>query len=93
RATILMASIFFYTLTSVVAGYSSANTYQIYGGRNWIKNILVTATLWPGILSIMTAMINFVAVYYSTILCRNWASQPNFPCRVNPIPRPIPEKI
>ncbi|KAF0464181.1 transmembrane protein TM9SF3 [Gigaspora margarita] len=121
RATILTASIFFYTLTSVIAGYSSANTYQIYGGRNWIKNILVTATLWPGILSIMTAMINFIAVYYSSsraipftamlaifatwlflafpltflgaILCRNWASQPNFPCRVNPIPRPIPEKI
>ncbi|CAG8652436.1 14263_t:CDS:10, partial [Gigaspora rosea] len=66
RATILMASIFFYTLTSVIAGYSSANTYQIYGGRNWIKNILVTATLWPGILSIMTTMINFVAVYYSS---------------------------
>ncbi|RIB03503.1 hypothetical protein C2G38_2133469 [Gigaspora rosea] len=121
RATILMASIFFYTLTSVIAGYSSANTYQIYGGRNWIKNILVTATLWPGILSIMTTMINFVAVYYSSsraipftamlaifatwlflafpltflgaIFCRNRASQPNFPCRVNPIPRPIPEKI
>ncbi|CAG8492124.1 31918_t:CDS:10 [Gigaspora margarita] len=32
RATILTASIFFYTLTSVIAGYSSANTYQIYGG-------------------------------------------------------------
>ncbi|CAG8647962.1 4334_t:CDS:10, partial [Cetraspora pellucida] len=108
-------------LFSALVGYSSANTYQIYGGRNWIKNILVTATLWPGILSIMTAMINFVAVYYSSsraipftamlaifatwlflsfplaflgaILCRNWASQPNFPCRVNPIPRPIPEKI
>ncbi|CAG8529275.1 12123_t:CDS:10, partial [Dentiscutata heterogama] len=121
RATILTASIFFYILTSAIAGYSSANTYQIYGGRNWIKNILVTATLWPGIISVMTAMINFVAVYYSSsraipftamlvisaiwmflafpltflgaILCRNWASQPNFPCRVNPIPRPIPEKI
>ncbi|CAG8545200.1 5735_t:CDS:2, partial [Scutellospora calospora] len=102
-------------------GYSSANTYQTYGGRNWIKNIIVTATLWPGTLSVVTTMINFVAVYYSSsraipftamlamfatwlflafpltfigaILCRNWASQPNFPCRVNPIPRPIPEKI
>jgi transmembrane 9 superfamily protein 3 len=121
RATILTASIFFYTLTSAVAGYTSASTYHVYGGRHWIKNVLVTATLWPGILSVITIIINSIAVYYSSsraipftimlamfaiwlflvfpltllgaILCRNWASQPSFPCRVNPIPRPIPEKI
>ncbi|CAG8609377.1 12513_t:CDS:10 [Funneliformis caledonium] len=121
RATILTASIFFYTLTSVVAGYTSASTYYVYGGRHWIKNVLVTASLWPGILSIITIIINSIAMYYSssraipftimlamfaiwlflvfpltllgTILCRNWASRPSFPCRVNPIPRPIPEKI
>jgi transmembrane 9 superfamily protein 3 len=26
------------------------------------------------------------------ILGRNWAGNPDFPCRVNPIPRPIPDK-
>ncbi|CAG8603262.1 22898_t:CDS:10 [Rhizophagus irregularis] len=121
RATILTASIFFYTLTSAVAGYTSASTYQVYGGRDWIKNVIATATLWPGILSVITIIINSIAVYYSSsraipftvmlamfaiwsflvfpltllgaILCRNWASQPSFPCRVNPIPRPIPEKV
>lgn len=27
-----------------------------------------------------------------TIIGRNWAGHPNFPCRVNAVPRPIPEK-
>lgn len=27
-----------------------------------------------------------------TILGRNLSGQPNFPCRVNAVPRPIPEK-
>ncbi|GES73083.1 transmembrane 9 superfamily member 3 [Rhizophagus clarus] len=121
RATILTASIFFYTLTSAVAGYTSASTYHVYGGRDWIKNVIVTATLWPGTISVITIIINSIAVYYSSsraipftvmlamfaiwsflvfpltllgaILCRNWANQPSFPCRVNPIPRPIPEKV
>ncbi|PKK70189.1 hypothetical protein RhiirC2_660642 [Rhizophagus irregularis] len=66
RATILTASIFFYTLTSAVAGYTSASTYQVYGGRDWIKNVIATATLWPGILSVITIIINSIAVYYSS---------------------------
>ncbi|CAI2176596.1 7818_t:CDS:2 [Funneliformis geosporum] len=66
RATILTASIFFYTLTSVVAGYTSASTYYVYGGRHWIKNVLVTASLWPGLLSVITIIINSIAIYYSS---------------------------
>ena len=27
-----------------------------------------------------------------TVLGRNMSGQPNFPCRVNAVPRPIPEK-
>ena len=27
-----------------------------------------------------------------TVVGRNWAGHPNFPCRVNAVPRPIPEK-
>ncbi|KAJ3308750.1 hypothetical protein HDU76_003824 [Blyttiomyces sp. JEL0837] len=26
------------------------------------------------------------------ILGRNWGGTPNFPCRVNPIPRPVPDR-
>jgi transmembrane 9 superfamily protein 3 len=35
-------------------------------GRDWIKNVIVTATLWPGILSVITIIINSIAVYYSS---------------------------
>ncbi|CAH1762626.1 4596_t:CDS:2 [Entrophospora sp. SA101] len=104
-----------------VAGYTSASIYHLYGGRNWIKNVMLTATLWPGTVTIITGLINSIAVYYSSsraipftimlamfaiwlflvfpltlfgaILYRNWTSQPDFPCRVNPIPRQIPEKV
>ncbi|OZJ05864.1 hypothetical protein BZG36_00936 [Bifiguratus adelaidae] len=120
RATILTATIFLYALTSGLAGYRSASIYAQYGGKDWIKNMLLTALLWPAMVSIVTAFINSVAIYYSSsraiaftvmlamlaiwlflcfpltllgaILGKNWAGQPNFPCRVNPIPRPIPEK-
>ncbi|XJO76475.1 hypothetical protein BDV3_006991 [Batrachochytrium dendrobatidis] len=29
---------------------------------------------------------------FGAIVGRNWAGMPNFPCRINPIPRPIPDK-
>src|SRR4051812_15356749 len=121
RATILTATIFLYALTSGLAGYSSASYYTKYGGKDWIRCLLLTATLWPGIVSIVTGGINSVAIYYSSsraiafsiilamiaiwlFLCfpltllgaivgRNWAGQPDFPTRVNPIPRQIPEKL
>ncbi|KAJ1556529.1 Transmembrane 9 super member 3, partial [Nowakowskiella sp. JEL0078] len=34
----------------------------------------------------------FPLTLLGTIVGRNWASEASFPCRVNPIPRPIPDK-
>ncbi|KAI8091041.1 uncharacterized protein B0P05DRAFT_485514 [Gilbertella persicaria] len=121
RATILTATIFLYALTSFVAGYTSARYYIRYGGKDWVKTFIMTASLWPGAVSLICGFINTLAIYYNssraisfytllsivalwiflcfpltllgTIVGRNWGSQPDFPCRVNPIPRPIPEKI
>ncbi|KAI8881538.1 hypothetical protein K501DRAFT_222737 [Backusella circina FSU 941] len=121
RATILTATIFLYALTSFVAGYSSARYYARYGGKDWIKTVIMTASLWPGAVSFIGGFINALAIYYSSsravsfytllsivalwlFLCfpltllgsivgRNWKNQLDFPCRVNPIPRPIPEKV
>ncbi|PHZ10362.1 transmembrane protein TM9SF3 [Rhizopus microsporus ATCC 52813] len=121
RATILTATIFLYAFTSFVAGYTSAKYYARYGGRDWIKTFVMTASLWPGAVSFICGLINTLAIYYSssraisfyallsiialwificfpltllgTIVGRNWGSQADFPCRVNPIPRPIPEKV
>ncbi|KAI8579681.1 hypothetical protein K450DRAFT_241002 [Umbelopsis ramanniana AG] len=121
RATILTATIFLYALTSGVAGYTSASYYAKNGGKDWIRNVMLTASLWPGAVASVGGFVNAVAIYYSSsraiafsvilamlaiwvFLCfpltllgaivgKNWAGQPDFPCRVNPIPRPIPEKL
>ncbi|KAI7901106.1 uncharacterized protein BX663DRAFT_457194 [Cokeromyces recurvatus] len=121
RATILTATIFLYALTSFVAGYTSARYYARYGGKDWVKTVVMTACLWPGAVSCIGGFINALAIFYSssraisfytllsivalwiflcfpltllgTIVGRNWGSQTDFPCRVNPIPRPIPEKV
>ncbi|KAJ3168388.1 hypothetical protein HK101_011647 [Irineochytrium annulatum] len=35
----------------------------------------------------------FPLVLIGVILGRNWSGDPSFPCRINPIPRPIPDKV
>ena len=64
RATMLTATIFLYALTCGVAGYKSASCYARYGGRDWIRNMMLTATLWPAVVAVVTGTITTVA--YST---------------------------
>lgn len=35
----------------------------------------------------------FPLTLLGAIIGRNWGSKADFPCRVNPIPRPIPDKV
>ncbi|KAF9428511.1 hypothetical protein BGZ94_002140 [Podila epigama] len=108
RASILTASIFIYAFMSMISGYSSASQYAQYGGRDWVRTMLLTATFWPGAVALITGLNNSIAIYYTssraipfgtmltfvgTILGKNWAGKADFPCRVHPIPRPIPEKV
>lgn len=66
RATILTATIFLYALTSGVAGYTSASYYTKYGGQDWIYTVILTASLWPGAVTIIGGFVNAVAIYYSS---------------------------
>ncbi|CAO3647151.1 unnamed protein product [Cunninghamella echinulata] len=123
RATILTATIFIYALTSGISGYTSARYYIYHGGKDWVRNILLTASLWPGAVITIGGYINTIAIFYSsskaipfpvmiailaiwTFLCfpltllgaiigKNWSNNKRVehPCRINPIPRPIPEKV
>ncbi|KAI8848725.1 hypothetical protein BC829DRAFT_417338 [Chytridium lagenaria] len=120
QAKTLSAS-FLYAVTSIVSGYYTGSFYTKYGGKNWVRLIFVTSSLWPGVVSILVLGINFIAIAKSSsrairfgsmiaVLCiwifcvfplvlmgvilgRNWSGDPNFPCRINPIPRPIPDQI
>jgi transmembrane 9 superfamily protein 3 len=121
RATILTASIFLYAVTSLISGFFSGSYYAKYGGKAWVRAMIVTAGLWPGIVGGTVFAINLIAIYkglskaipfftmvalaaiwlflvfpltlVGAIVGRNMAGEPNFPCRVNPIPRPVPDKV
>jgi transmembrane 9 superfamily protein 3 len=46
--------------------------------------VLIVIVLW--------AFITLPLTFGGTIVGRNWAGAPDYPCRINPMPRPIPEK-
>lgn len=99
---------------------SYKNKNVCFVGKQWIRQMVMSAALLPGLVCGSTFLINFVAIYYhasraipfgtmiavasiclfvilpltlvGTVLGRNVCGQPNNPCRVNPVPRPIPEK-
>ena len=120
RGAIIVSFIVCYSLTSLVAGYSSGALYCRSQGGAWIKTMMLTAGLFPGLCLALTLVLNTVALMYKslaavpltsvlmvlliwvflsvplcvmgTILGRNWSGAPDFPCRVNAIPRLIPDK-
>merc|ERR550534_416882 len=120
RGSILSTVIFVYAATSPVNGFFGGALYSRVGGKQWIRQMVLSAAFLPGMVCGSTFMINFVAMYYKasraipfgtmvaitaiclfvilpltlvgTVLGRNICGQPNNPCRVNPVPRPIPEK-
>ena len=51
----------------VISGWTSASFYKQTGGANWVWNIVLTAVLLPGPLSIVWSFLNTVAwSYHST---------------------------
>ncbi|XP_065199205.1 transmembrane 9 superfamily member 3-like [Sycon ciliatum] len=120
RGSIMNAAILVYAATSPVNGYFGGSMYYKFGGKEWIKQMLVSAALVPSIVCGSTFMINFVAMYYhasraipftsmlavfticlfvvlpltlsGTVLGRSVSGRASYPCRVNTVPRPIPEK-
>ena len=120
RGSLLSTTIFVYAATSPVNGYFGGSLYAQFGGRKWIKQMVIAAFFLPSLICSTTFLINFIAIYYhtsraipfgsmvaitciclfvilpltliGTVLGRNLAGQANYPCRVNAVPRPIPEK-
>jgi transmembrane 9 superfamily protein 3 len=115
RGSLLSTIIFVYAATSPINGYFGGGLFARMGGKDWIKQMVMSSFLLP-----VAFFINFIAVYYhssraipftsmlaiasiclfiilpltlvGTVLGRNLAGQTNYPCRVNAVPRPIPEK-
>ncbi|KAF2364430.1 Nonaspanin (TM9SF) [Trinorchestia longiramus] len=120
RGSMVSIGIFIYAATSPLNGYFGGSLYARLGGRRWIRQMVMSAFLLPGLVCTTAFFINFIALYYhasrtisftimlsvvclctfvilpltlvGTVLGRNLSGQPNSPCRVNAVPRPIPEK-
>jgi len=120
RGSTVTAFVVCYAFTSFIAGYGGGGYYARNEGKNWIKNMLVTASLFPGICFVIVFLLNFIAIgygslaaipfgtiiavlfiwafvsfpltFFGTIVGRNWSGTANNPCRINPVPRQIPEK-
>ena len=47
-----------------MAGYISGVQYKLFGGTNWVRNVLLTATLFCGPLLVVFSFLNTVAIIY-----------------------------
>jgi len=67
RGTIVTVFIVCYALTSFVGGYVSGGFYLRNEGKAWIKAMLLTAGLYPGITMSIAFALNTVAIAYHSL--------------------------
>ncbi|CEF59928.1 Nonaspanin (TM9SF) family-containing protein [Strongyloides ratti] len=120
RGSFMSAIIFYYTILSPINGYVGASYYHKFGGKKWIRQIIIGTGLFPVSVSFVSLSINFVAIYYHAsraipftsmltviVIClfvilplsfigacigRHFNKDVSYPCRINVVPRPIPDK-
>ena len=66
RGSILTATVVSYCLLSLVGGYGSGSLYSQFGGKNWSRNALCTALLFPGPLFLIFCTSNSVAIMHKS---------------------------
>ncbi|GAX72801.1 hypothetical protein CEUSTIGMA_g256.t1 [Chlamydomonas eustigma] len=67
RGTILTAFIVCYALTSFIGGFFSGGFYARHEGRFWIRAMLLTASLFPGICFGIAFLLNTIAIFYHSL--------------------------
>jgi len=67
RGAVVSSFIICYALTSFVAGYASGGFYARNGGKNWIKTMLLTAGIFPGICFLVAFVLDWIAIGYSSL--------------------------
>mmetsp|Transcript_50499 Transcript_50499/g.98953 ORF Transcript_50499/g.98953 Transcript_50499/m.98953 type:complete len:572 (-) Transcript_50499:288-2003(-) len=65
RGALYSAVVVTYSLTSGVAGYTSAKLYKQFGGAHWLMNAILTAMLFFGPSTFVFAVVNTVAITYN----------------------------
>lgn len=64
RGALLTAILVVYALTSGIAGYVAANNYRQMGGTLWVRNVLLTGSLFCGPMFVVFSFLNTVAIAY-----------------------------
>lgn len=62
RGSLMTVAIAFYVCFGFSAGYTSARLYKMFGGEAWKRCVVLTATLIPGVLSVILLTLNFFLV-------------------------------
>eukprot|EP00271_Cylindrocystis_brebissonii_P004202 TRINITY_DN157_c0_g2_i2.p1 TRINITY_DN157_c0_g2~~TRINITY_DN157_c0_g2_i2.p1 ORF type:complete len:611 (-),score=90.12 TRINITY_DN157_c0_g2_i2:1534-3366(-) len=66
RGALYTAYIVLYALTAGIAGYVSAHMYRQMGGENWVRNVVLTASLFCGPFFAVFAINNTIAISYNS---------------------------
>lgn len=66
RGTAYAAVVVIYSLTAVIAGYTSGSMYKKMGGTEWVHNTLITVTLFVAPVFVVWFFLNTVAVIYGS---------------------------
>ncbi|KAJ7968045.1 Transmembrane 9 superfamily member [Quillaja saponaria] len=67
RGAIVTTFIVCYALTSFISGYVSGGMYSRNGGKNWIKSMILTASLFPFMCFGIGFILNTVAIFYGSL--------------------------
>ncbi|KAF2293870.1 hypothetical protein GH714_005289 [Hevea brasiliensis] len=67
RGAIVTTFIVCYALTSFISGYVSGGMYSRHGGKNWIKSMILTASLFPFMCFGIGFILNTIAIFYGSL--------------------------
>ncbi|KAI8532122.1 hypothetical protein RHMOL_Rhmol11G0188900 [Rhododendron molle] len=67
RGAIVTTFILCYALTSFVSGYVSGGMYSRNGGKNWIKSMVLSASLFPFMCFGIGFVLNTIAIFYGSL--------------------------
>ncbi|THG06564.1 hypothetical protein TEA_014058 [Camellia sinensis var. sinensis] len=67
RGAIVTTFIVCYAFTSFISGYVSGGMYSRNGGKNWIKSMILTASLFPFMCFGIGFLLNTIAIFYGSL--------------------------
>ncbi|CAA7404508.1 unnamed protein product [Spirodela intermedia] len=67
RGAIVTTFIVCYALTSFISGYVSGGLYSRSSGKNWIRSMILTASLFPFTCFGVGFVLNTIAIFYRTL--------------------------